>query len=117
MRRVLDAVLSVAARGGSPRAIADEALRTASRLERGVGRLAGDADATVGYRARSGDVMDYIAWRQYGAVDAVISTLHANPELADAGPRLAAGTVVGLPDQPPPPQAPGAIVQLWGTGS
>jgi len=67
------------------------------------------------YVARDGDTVDWICWRHYadrgrladGAVEAV---LEANPGLADLGPRLAAGTVIRLPDLPVP-QLP--TIRLW----
>lgn len=56
------------------------------------------------YSSRDGDVVDQIAWRQYGAVDADILrlVLAANPGIADYGPMLPAGVAVVLPDIPEP---------------
>ena len=114
VKRVLDAVLAVAAQGGSPKAMLDTALQTASRAS---GETAVFAQAatpvTVAYRARAGDALDYIAWRQFGDSAAVVSVLDANPELADTDPLLAAGTLVGLPDTPVE-AAVRTVVQLWG---
>ena len=51
-------------------------------------------------------MIDEIAWRQYGTVDAANDLLRANRGLAGRGVRLAAGTLVGLlRDDPPPRQA------------
>ncbi len=66
------------------------------------------------YKSRDGDVVDEIAWRQYGVVDAGILRLvmNANPGIADHGPRLPAGVTVVLPEiQQPASVAEG--VSLW----
>jgi phage tail protein X len=66
------------------------------------------------YKTRAGDVVDEIAWRHYGSVDAAIlrEVFAANPGLADAGALLPANVTVILPDI----QAPTATAQgvaLW----
>lgn len=66
------------------------------------------------YRTRAGDTADWIAWKHYGAVDAltVRAVLEANPGLADYGPALPAGIDVTLPDV----EQPASTVQgvkLW----
>jgi P2-like prophage tail protein X len=62
--------------------------------------------------ARDGDVIDHIAQEAYGrTAGAVEAILAANPTLADQGPRLAAGTVIVLPDLPATPVKP--RVRLW----
>ena len=117
VKRVLDAVLGVAARGGSSSAMLDAALQTASRASGETATLTTATRAvTVAYRARAGDAMDYVAWRQFGDAAAVVSMLDANPELEGADPLLAAGTLVGLPEAPVETVA-RTVVQLWGAGS
>lgn len=66
------------------------------------------------YKTRAGDVVDEIAWRHYGIVNAAIlrSVFAANPSLADAGGVLPAGLDVTLPDI----EAPATVsegVTLW----
>lgn len=65
------------------------------------------------YRTKDGDTVDYIVWRQYGnrpgAVEAVLA---ANPGLADAGPVLAAGRTIDLPDLSAP--AAERVIRIWG---
>ena len=52
------------------------------------------------YNTRDGDVVDQIAWRHYGIVNAAIlrDVYAANPGLADVGDELPAGLTVALPD-------------------
>lgn len=52
------------------------------------------------YKTRAGDVVDEIAWRQYGLVNAAIlrQMFAANPGLADRGAVLPAGLDIALPD-------------------
>lgn len=66
------------------------------------------------YKTRDGDVVDEIAWRQYGAVDADILriVLEANPGVADYGPKLPAGVSITLPDIPKPASTRKAV-SLW----
>lgn len=54
------------------------------------------------YSSRDGDVVDHVAWRQYGVVNESILriVLEANPGLADRGPVLPAGVEIVLPDIP-----------------
>ena len=55
------------------------------------------------YKSRDGDVVDAVAWRYYGRVDAGVlrAVLEANPGLADYGDALPAGVRITLPDLPP----------------
>lgn len=66
------------------------------------------------YNTRDGDVVDHVAWRQYGACDAatLARVLDANPGLADYGAVLPAGVLITLPDIP---RADTTVkpVQLW----
>lgn len=66
------------------------------------------------YRSREGDVVDEIAWRQYGVVndDVLAAVFAANPGLADRGAALPAGVLVTLPDIPNP-SAQQQAVTLW----
>ncbi|HKY46158.1 MAG TPA: tail protein X [Pyrinomonadaceae bacterium] len=59
---------------------------------------------TVEYETRAGDVVDEVAWRQYGGVDSTILRIvyEANPGLADRGLVLPAGVIIILPDIPQP---------------
>lgn len=66
------------------------------------------------YVCRQGDVLDDIAWRQYGANgwDVVNTVLAANPGLAERGPLMPAGLVIELPViERPAPVRKG--VSLW----
>lgn len=66
------------------------------------------------YKSRAGDVVDDIAWRQYGVVnETILSTvLEANPGLAGYGPVLPAGVDILLPDiEQTTPASEG--VKLW----
>lgn len=69
---------------------------------------------TQEYETRDGDVVDEIAWRQYGFVDATVLrlVLEANPGLADRGVVLPAGVMIVLPDVPQPSTA-SESVSLW----
>lgn len=68
------------------------------------------------YIARDGDTLDYIAWKQYGAVTPSIlsAVLAANFGLADMGAVLTVGTLVTLPVIDAKTQAAdNAEVTLW----
>ena len=110
-KRVLDAVLAAAARGAQPSGIVDAALRTASRSSPGAARAV--RTARIAYRAQDGDTLDDIARRRYGDPAAVATLLASNGGLAAAGPRLAAGTLVGLPDEADRPSPALRVPQLW----
>lgn len=64
-------------------------------------------------RARAGDTLDGLIWRERGlgpaAYDAVLT---ANPGLADRGPVLPIGTVIIVPDIVPVADVL-PLVQLW----
>lgn len=65
--------------------------------------------------AQQGDTIDALCWRELGTTSGgvVEAALDLNPALASAGPVLAEGTPVTLPD---PPQAASRIletVNLW----
>lgn len=66
------------------------------------------------YTTSAGDVVDYIAWKQYGRCDAAIlnDVLAANPGLADLGAVLPAGVLVTLPDIVLPANTTKAV-SLW----
>lgn len=65
------------------------------------------------YVTREGDTVDWIAWKHYGPVTgAMEAVLDANRGLADAGPVLAAGLTIILPDLPTP--AVQQLVRIWG---
>ena len=66
------------------------------------------------YITSAGDVVDYIAWKQYGRCDAAIlnDVLAANPGLADRGAVLPAGVPVILPDIVLPANTTNAV-SLW----
>lgn len=44
--------------------------------------------------------LDLLLWRRYGVRgrELVVSTLEANPDLADLGPIIPLGTVINIPD-------------------
>ena len=64
-------------------------------------------------RARQGDTLDLLLWRERGLGPAdVAPVLAANPGLAALGPVLPVGTPVTLPDTPPAPIV-RAVVNLW----
>lgn len=66
------------------------------------------------YLSRDGDVVDRIAWQQYGVVndDVLSAVFAANPGLADRGTALPAGVLVTLPDIPNPSTQQQAVT-LW----
>ncbi|MCG5240470.1 tail protein X [Azospirillum doebereinerae] len=65
------------------------------------------------YVTRDGDTVDWIAWKHYGKADgAMEAVLAANHGLADAGPVLAAGLTITLPDLPTP--AVERLLRIWG---
>lgn len=66
------------------------------------------------YKTRDGDVVDQIAWRQYGEVNADILriVLEANHGLADRGAVLPRGVAIVLPDIPKPTSTRKAV-SLW----
>lgn len=66
------------------------------------------------YITSAGDVVDYIAWKQYGRCDAAIlnDVLAANPGLADRGAVLPGGVLVTLPDIVLPANTTKAV-SLW----
>lgn len=68
---------------------------------------------TQTYIASEGDTVDFIAWRAYGTQDArvVERLLEANPNLANLGEVLPAGTKVTLPALDTAAQRSG--VRLW----
>lgn len=64
--------------------------------------------------ARQGDTLDLLCWRHLGATrDTVEPALALNPGLAGSGTVLAEGTVVILPDAPPPATANRQYLRLW----
>ena len=109
LRRVLQAVAG-AASGGLP-AMRSAALSTAARLAGE--RLSALPAPNVAYRASAGDVLDEIAWRQYGVESAVHDLLAANPGVAALPPALPAGALVGLPRRVAPSAEARAVTQLW----
>lgn len=66
------------------------------------------------YKTSDGDVVDQIAWRQYGGVDSDIlrAVLEANPGLSDMGPVLPSGVRITLPDIQAPASTKKALA-LW----
>lgn len=64
------------------------------------------------YRTKDGDVLDQIAFNQYGQSAAVVHILEANRELhlSDYPDRLPSGLVIELPDISP---AVTETVRLW----
>jgi phage tail protein X len=66
------------------------------------------------YTTSQGDVVDYIAWKQYGRCDASVlnNVLAANPGLADLGAVLPAGVQITLPDIVLPANTTNAV-SLW----
>lgn len=64
-------------------------------------------------RARAGDTLDALIWRERGlGPDDLPAVLAANPGLARLGSVLPTGTPVTLPDVPPANRV-RDIVQLW----
>lgn len=112
-RRVLDAVRT-AAIDGAGAAMADvrrAALRAAYRLP-GAPRLDRPL-ASVAYRAAAGDVLDAVAWRQFGRESAVADLLAADPAAAKLPAVLPAAALVALPADTAPASAARRVVQLW----
>ena len=65
-------------------------------------------------RARAGDTIDALAWRERGLGPADLpAILAANPGLARLGPTLPTGTPVTLPDIARPAATVRELVQLW----
>ncbi|MFK3888466.1 tail protein X [Sphingomonas sp. NPDC079357] len=65
--------------------------------------------------ARAGDTLDELIWRTRALGPADLPAVIAlNPGIADAGPRLAAGTIVTVPPAPATPATPTRdLIQLW----
>jgi phage tail protein X len=64
--------------------------------------------------ALQGDTLDLICWRELGTtVDVVEQAYDLNPSLADAGPILAEGTIVTLPDVLPASTLTRETINLW----
>lgn len=64
--------------------------------------------------ARQGDTLDLICWRELGTTAGVLETAYElNRGLADAGPVLAEGAVVTLPDAPAAAAARLETFTLW----
>lgn len=108
-RRVLDAVRAAADAAASMPDVRRAALRAASRLP-GAPRL-DRPPADVAYRAAAGDVLDAVAWRQYGRESAVADMLAADPAASRRPTVLPAGALVALPARAAPISRP--VVQLW----
>lgn len=65
-------------------------------------------------RARQGDTLDAICWRELGATRGVVeATLELNPGLADLGPVLPEGTPVILPSRATVAPAVIPLLNLW----
>lgn len=110
-RRVLDAVRTAATAAASMPDVRRAALRAASRIP-GAPRL-DRPPARVAYRASAGDVLDAVAWRQYGRESAVADLLAADPATSRLPAVLPAAVLVGLPADPSPASAARRVVQLW----
>lgn len=64
--------------------------------------------------ARQGDTLDLLCWRHLGTTTAVVEQAYdLNPGLADAGPVLAEGQIVILPDAPAAAAPLRETVNLW----
>lgn len=65
--------------------------------------------------ARTGDTLDELVWRTHALGPADLpAVLALNPGLADAGPVLAAGTIITVPPAPTLPATPTRdLIQLW----
>ncbi|SNS20158.1 P2-like prophage tail protein X [Sphingomonas laterariae] len=64
-------------------------------------------------RARQGDTLDALIWREAALGSAAIgAVLEANPGLADFGPVLPLGTPVTIPDMAPVAVA-DPLINLW----
>ena len=70
---------------------------------------------TQTYISKAGDVVDEIAFNQYGActADTLNAMFAANPGLAGLGAILAAGVVITMPDAPPVTAPASQSVSLW----
>ena len=114
VQRVLDAAHAAAERSpGDVRAVLDAAYRAAARTG-GTGAVeAAPEPPTIAYRCREGEMLDDICRRRYGTSHALGAVLEANRGLADIGPRLPAGTLVGLPDRIELPVDADRRVELW----
>ena len=62
------------------------------------------------YISKTGDQLDYIAYKQYGTESATLQILNVNPGLAAHGPILPAGLKITLPEIS---QAIKKTVSLW----
>lgn len=70
--------------------------------------------STKQVRSVQGDTLDLICWRELGQTSAVTEAVMADPAnhgLVGLGPILPSGTLVTLPDAPPPPTQ--TLVSLW----
>jgi len=64
--------------------------------------------------ALQGDSLDLICWRELGTTDGVVEqALALNPGLAGAGPVIAAGTAVTLPEPVAATPQRRETVNLW----
>ena len=65
--------------------------------------------------AQQGDTLDALCWRELGTTmgDVVEAALELNPALAGAGPFIAEGTAVALPDPPASRTATVQTINLW----
>lgn len=64
--------------------------------------------------ARQGDTLDLICWRNLGTTQGVVEpAFELNPGLAAAGPEIAEGTPVTLPDAVPAAARTRETVNLW----
>lgn len=65
-------------------------------------------------RAHQGDTLDLLCWRHLGATAGVTEQAYElNRDLSRAGPVLAEGTLVVLPDAVPAAAAVRETVNLW----
>lgn len=73
------------------------------------------ATAGTSYRARQGDTLDALLWRDAGLGPADLpAILAANPGITEAGPVLPIGTIVTVPAaQAAPVTATRPLIQLW----
>ncbi|MDR6133056.1 phage tail protein X [Sphingomonas sp. SORGH_AS802] len=71
--------------------------------------------AATTLRARQGDTLDALLWRDAGLGPADLpAVLAANPGIAEAGPVLPIGTIVIVPaTQAIPATATRPLIQLW----
>lgn len=64
--------------------------------------------------ARQGDTLDLLCWRHLGATSGVVERAYElNRDLANAGPVLAEGAAVVLPDALPAAAKVRETVNLW----